>query len=201
MLGMASTLTRAASNHHGAATRWLCFTFTMCNVVFSVVQQKQALGLKLSLLPVEPSTSMAALLLLSPVQFGSRVTTIRNGAGRLHLLVPLASTCRIVSSIFTPKTTKRRRFASALHQASIRSHHLVRLFSCIFTHAFPRGTPQQLDCLRSNSSFSRQYTPAGKPLDVDLCFFLSVAGAHVDSRSLHYMALVSPCSRFAPHVS
>lgn len=70
MLGMASTLTRAASNHHGAATRWLCFTSTMCNVVFSVIQQKQALGLKLSLLPVEPSTSMAALLcsaLTSPV--------------------------------------------------------------------------------------------------------------------------------------
>ncbi|KAL6812584.1 hypothetical protein J3E69DRAFT_359699 [Trichoderma sp. SZMC 28015] len=100
--------------------------------------------------------------LLSPVQFGSRVTTIGNGAGRLHLLVPLASTCRIVSSIFTPKRTKRKRFASALHQASIRSHHL--------------------------------------PLDVDLCFFLFAAGAHVDSRSLHYMALVSPCSRFAPHV-
>lgn len=171
----------------------------MCNVVFSVIQQKQALGLKLSLLPVEPSTSMAALLCSH--QFGSRVTTIRNGAGRLHRLVPLASTCRIVSSIFTPKRTKRKRFASALHQASIRSHHLVRLFSCIFTHAVPRGTPQQLDCLRPNSSLSRQYTPAGKPLDVDLCFFLFAAGAHVDSRSLHYMALVSPCSRFAPHVS
>ncbi|KAL7795476.1 hypothetical protein V8C43DRAFT_25449 [Trichoderma afarasin] len=171
----------------------------MCNVVFSVIQQKQALGLKLSLLPVEPSTSMATLL--SPVQFGSQVTTIRNGAGKLHLLVPLASACRIVSSIFTPKTTKRKRFASALHQASIRSHHLVRLFSCIFTHAFPRGTPQQLDCLRPNSSSRANTRRRGSALDVDLCFFLFAAGAHVDSRSLHYMALVSPCSRFAPHVS
>ncbi|KAM6478323.1 hypothetical protein HDV62DRAFT_190064 [Trichoderma sp. SZMC 28011] len=42
----------------------------MCNVVFSVIQQKQALGLRLSLLPVEPSTSMAALLCFH--HFGNR---------------------------------------------------------------------------------------------------------------------------------
>ncbi|KAL7957449.1 hypothetical protein V8C34DRAFT_285648 [Trichoderma compactum] len=90
--------------------------------------------------------------------------------------------------------TKRGRFASALHQTSIRSHHLVRLFSCIFTHALPRGTPQQLDCLRSNSSSRANTRRRGSLVDVDLCFFLLLP----DHMSILVRCTTSACQPLLP---
>lgn len=173
----------------------------MCNVVFSVIQQKQALGLKLSLLPVEPSTSMAALLCSALVSLAPESQLSATALAGFISLSPLLR--RVVSC--RPSLHRRGRKERGLRRHYTK-HPSEAIISYDSSHAYSR-TLSPVGPL-SNLIVSAPTPPSrantrrrGSALDVDLCFFLFAAGAHVDSRSLHYMALVSPCSRFAPHVS
>lgn len=107
----------------------------------------------------------------------------------------LLQSCFDRSCIFAPrKRWKKRRVASALQQTSIRRHFLVRLGTHPHIQAlFPMGSPSAI-WPSPLQLFSCQYTTAGKHVDVDLCFFLRVAGITlIFVRHSYHEVHVSPC--------
>ncbi|KAL6697156.1 hypothetical protein J3F84DRAFT_280627 [Trichoderma pleuroticola] len=199
MLGMASTWTLTRAVQLLSQQLKGCVSHSRC-VVSSVIQHKQARGLKLSLLPVKPSRQW--LLLLSPVSFGSGNHSYPQRRWQASPPSPSPLLRRVVSSRTSLHRRRRREGGLRRRYTKHPSEAIISYDSChAYSRTLPPVGPLSNLIVSAPTPPSRANTRRRGSLSMSISASFSCCWSTCRFSFAALQALVSPCSRLLPHVS